>query len=175
MTERIFESEALTRGWDSITNDGVKTWWFDTDEKYPRIYALDKGDVPIYWDDEHHSEEVIKSCTHQDTCCLILGHGKTKVLVVVHASLPNILMHGRETKEIPWADYTAEGFMACKKHITPYKLDAVAINPSVQTLQQYGVLKSVIEKFIKDAKLIEGGNDASTNGENGEGQDGSAE
>ena len=166
-TERIFENEALTRGWENITNDG-KTWWFDLDH-YPKIYALDKGEVPIFWDDETHTEEVIKSCTYDSVCCLILSSGKTKVLVVVHANLPYVVMHGRTSMEIPWAEYATDGFMAIKKHITPYKLDAVVINPTVQTLEKYGVLKAIIQKFIKDAKLIEGGTDvADPNGE-GEG------
>ncbi|SHL37086.1 hypothetical protein SAMN02745216_05086 [Desulfatibacillum alkenivorans DSM 16219] len=175
MTERIFQSEALTNGWANITNDGVKTYWFDTDQVFPKIYSLDKAGIPAYWDDVPYSEEIIKECTHDDVCCLILSSGKTKVLVVVHASLPHVAMHGRATKEIPWAEYTTEGFWSIKKHIGPYQLDAAVINPTMETLEKLGVLKSIIQKFVKDAKLIEGGADESPADADGTDQDGAEE
>ncbi|MFH1886993.1 MAG: hypothetical protein ABIM40_09870 [Pseudomonadota bacterium] len=176
-TEQIYESEALTKGWDHITEDG-KTWCFHTHDVFAKIYRIDKNNVkcvPIFWDDEIITADELKECTYDDVCTLILSSGKTKVLVVVHGNLPHVALHGRVTKEIPWPEYAAEGFMTIKKLITPYRLDAVVINPTVQTLERYGVLKSIIEKFIKDAKLIEGGADESTDGENGENQDGAEE
>lgn len=163
MKERIFKSTSLREGWEEIST--VVPWWFDTEgegNEYVKQDTLGGGGVPIVWDDSTWTIEDIKACTGNNVCSAILAKNKKKILILVHRDLPNIIIHGNATKEVPWDAYTKEGLWSIKKHFPEYDLQTVIVNPKVKTLEKFGVLKSIIKKTIETMDLLKGEGNGST-------------
>ena len=150
--ELIYQSEALTEGWEKIGSD--RPWWFDTSVAYQKRYSLDGRGTPIVWDDEDidFSVEDTRQCTGGDTCTIILAQNKKRALVMVNRELDAVMVLGGVEKEITWEDYTQKGLWAVKQHIPGYVLEAVIINPKIKTLEKFKVVKSIIKKVIEAAQ-----------------------
>ena len=160
--ERIYQSEALSEGWEKIGSD--RPYWFDTSVAYQKRYTLDGRGIPIVWDDEdiEFPVEDTRQCTGDDICTIILAQNKKKALVMVNRQLDAARVLGGVEKEITWEDYTKKGLWAVKKHIPGYELEAVIINPKIKTLEKFKVVKSIIKKVIETRNFIQGGNHESS-------------
>ena len=165
-TERIYQSEALSEGWEKIGND--RPYWFDTSVTYQKRYSLDGRGIPIVWDDEdiEFPVEDTRQCTGDDTCTIILAQNKKRALVMVNRQLDAVRVLGGVEKEVTWEDYTKKGLWAVKQHIAGYALEAVIINPKIKTLERFKVVKSIIKKVIETRSFIQGGKHEPANEEN---------
>ena len=164
--ERIYQSEALSEGWEKIGND--RPYWFDTSVTYQKRYSLDGRGIPIVWDDEdiEFPVEDTRQCTGDDTCTIILAQNKKRALVMVNRQLDAVRVLGGVEKEVTWEDYTKKGLWAVKQHIAGYALEAVIINPKIKTLERFKVVKSIIKKVIETRSFIQGGKHEPANEEN---------
>jgi hypothetical protein len=154
--ERIFKSPALVEGWDNIGKESRKVWWFTTTESYGKRYSLDKDGCPIWWDDQPFPVSAVRESTGDDTCTIILKLNKAKLLVLINKDMPRVLIQGKIKKEIGWDDYTINGLMAVKRHCQKHSMEAVIINPRIKTLEEFGVLKSIIKKVIAARDVLKG-------------------
>jgi hypothetical protein len=153
--EEVYQSPALTQGWEGLKERNL--YWFDTENDYPRKHHLDRKNAPIGWDEAPYSVEEAWECIGDDTCTAILASGKEKVLVVVKQDLPAVLIQGKDQKEVKWEDYAREGVMAIKGLYPNYSLEAVVINPKIKTLEDLGVLKSIIKRVTEGKDWLKGG------------------
>jgi hypothetical protein len=155
--EKIYQSEALTQGWDNLKDEGL--WMFDTINDYAKKYHIDKKNTPIGWDEPPYTADDVKECIEDDACTAILANKKEKVLVIVKADLPYILAEGKDQVRVEWETYAKDGLMAIKKLFKGYALEAVVINPKVKTLEDLGVLKAIIHRVMAGKDLTKGADD----------------
>jgi len=154
--EMIFQRHVLTKAWDEI--EEKDPCFFDTVNTYPKKYHIDgMKDGPIGWEDDPCTVEDVKEMIEDETCSAILSNKKDKLLVVVQKTLPAVLVQGKTKQKIPWEDYAKYGVWAIKRNYPDYKLDAVVINPKIKTLEELGVLKSMIKQVLAEKDLVEGG------------------
>jgi hypothetical protein len=156
--EKIYQSEALTQGWDNLKDEGL--WMFDTINDYAKKYHLDKKNTPIGWDEPPYTADDVKECIEDDACTAILANKKEKVLVIVKADLPYIVAEGKAPVRVGWETYAKDGLMAIKKLFKGYALEAVVINPKVKTLENLGVLQAIIHRVMAGKDLTKGADDA---------------
>ena len=155
--EKVYQSPALTEGWENLQNGDL--YWFDTFNDYAKKHHLDKKTAPIGWDEEAYTVEEAKECVEDDACSAILATKKDKVLVIVKADLPYILVEGKKETRIAWETYAKDGVMAIKRLYKGYSLEAVVINPKVKTLEGLGVLKAVLQRIMAGKDLMKGATD----------------
>ena len=162
--ERMFTGMALQKGWGKVTGDRAKVWWFCTTEKFAKRYSLDGQGVPVAWDDEQFSVEEIKEGTGDDVCVAILNNDhEERLMLLVLADMPAILIQGRNCHPVTWEDYSMEGLYAIKKILPNTKLEAVIINPKIQTLEAFGVVRPIIEGIVEGTDFFnEGATDEPT-------------
>ena len=154
--EMIFQRPVLTKAWDAI--EEKYPCFFDTVNHYAKSGHIDgMKDGPIGWEDASCTVEDVKEMIGNDTCAAILTKQKDKLLVIVQKDLPAILVQGKPKKKISWEDYAKSGVWAIKRHYPDYRLDAVVINPKTKTLEELGVLKSMISQVLAGKDLVEGG------------------
>jgi hypothetical protein len=156
--EKVYQSPALTLGWENLREGEL--YLFDTVNDYAKKYHLDKKNAPIGWDEDPYTVEEAKECFGDDACTAILGNKKEKVLVIVKADLPNVLVQGKGEIQIGWESYAKDGMMAIKRFLKGYALEAVVINPKVKTLEDLGVLKTIIQRVMAGKDLVKGAGDA---------------
>jgi len=132
---------------------------FDTVNDYAKKYHLDKKNAPIGWDEDPYTVDEAKECFGDDACTAILGNKKEKVLAVVKADLPYILVEGKVQVRVGWEAYAKDGVMAIKRLFKGYALEAVVINPKVKTLEGLGVLKAIIQRVMAGKDLMKGATD----------------
>jgi hypothetical protein len=156
--EMIFQRPALTQAWANLKEGDL--YVFDVVSDYPKKYHLDKSkDGPIGQDDPPVVYEVedILYCIGNDTVTAILGKGKDKVLVVLSKDLPYLLIQGKDQIKVPLEKHGKEGVYGIKKLFPDYQLEAVVVNPKIKTLEELGVLKSMVKQALADKDLVEGG------------------
>jgi len=154
--EMIFQRPALTQAWANLKEGEL--YFFDTVTDYGKKYHLDKTkDGPIGIDTDPYEVEDIFDCIGDDTVTAILGKGKDKVLTVLSKELPYLLIQGKNQIKIPLEDHGKEGVYGIKRLFPDYQLDAVVINPKIKTLEELGVLKSMIKQVLAEKDLVEGG------------------
>jgi hypothetical protein len=156
--EKVYQSPALTKGWENLLKDG-ELYMFDTVNDYAKKYHLDKKTAPIGWDEPPYTVDDIKECCGDDACTAILATKKDKVLVIVKADLPYVLVEGKKETRIEWESYAKDGLMAIKRLFEDYALEAVIINPKVKTLEGLGVLKATIQRIMAGKDLMKGATD----------------
>jgi hypothetical protein len=156
--EKVYQSPALTTGWENLQDGDF--YLFDTVNDYAKKYHLDKRNGPIGSDEELYTVEEAKECFGDDACTAILGNKKEKVLVIVKADLPYVLVQGKGETRIGWESYAKDGVMAIKRLFKGYALEAVVINPRVKTLEDLGVLKAIIQRVMAGKDLMKGADDA---------------
>jgi hypothetical protein len=155
--EKVYQGPALTQGWDSLKDGDL--YWFDTVNDYAKKHHLDKKTAPIGWDEEAYTVDDAKDCCGDDGCTAILANKKEKVLVIVKADLPYVLIEGKTGIRIGWEAYAKDGVMAIKRLLKGYSLEAVVINPKVKTLEALGVLKAIIQRIMAGKDLMKGATD----------------
>jgi hypothetical protein len=155
--EKVYQSPALTKGWEDLKVDGL--WMLDTINTYAKKYHIDKKNTPIGWDEPPYTVDDMKECIEDDACTIIFAGKKEKVLVIVKADLPYVLVEGKEETRISWETYAKDGLMAVKRQLKGYALEVVIINPKVKTLEAMGVLKAIIHRVMAGKDLMKGGTD----------------
>ncbi len=156
--EKVYQSPALTQEWENLKDNNL--YWFDMVNDYPRKHHLDRKNAPIGWDEAPYSVEEAWQCIGDDACTAILGNKKEKVLVIVKADLPCVVVQGKGETRIGWESYAKDGMMAIKRLFKGYALEAVVINPKVKTLEDLGVLKTIIQRVMAGKDLVKGAGDA---------------
>lgn len=170
--EMIFQRPALTEGWANLKEGDL--FYFDTvSGNYPKKQHLDNSkDGPIGSDSDPYEVEDVLYCIGDDTIAAILGKGKDKLLVVLTKALPFLLIQGKDQKKIPLEQHGKEGVYGIKKLFPDYQLEAVVINPKIQTLEKLGVLKSIINQAVKAQDFLKGEENGSAGKKNRKNQAG---
>ena len=156
--EKVYTGMALQTGWQKITADRGRVWWFYTTEKFAKRWSLDGQGVPICWDDEEYTVQEVRQGTGDDVCTAILNNDhEEKLMLLISTDMPAVLIQGKDCHEVSWADYTKEGLYAVKKAFPHTRLEAVIINPKIATLQSFGVVKHIIQGIVEETDFFKEG------------------
>ena len=112
----------------------------------------------LCWDDEQFTVQEIKEGTAEDTCVAVLNNDhEERLMLLVNAEMPALLVQGKDCHEVSWADYTKEGLYAVKKTFPHTRLEAVIINPKIMTLKSFGVVKHIIKGIVEETDFFKEG------------------
>jgi hypothetical protein len=154
--EIVFTGMALQKGWEKV----------NTAERFSKRWSLDGQGVPITWDETEYRPEEIREGTGNDVCAAILNNDhQEKLLLVVQSDMPTLLILGKRSRTINWEDYAKEGLYTVKKLLPRSRLEAVVINPTVKTLERFGVVKPIIEGVVEETVFFKGGDSGESSSE----------
>jgi hypothetical protein len=154
--ESLFTGMALQKGWERVNAE--RAWWFYTAERFSKRWSLDGQGVPITWDETEYGAEQIREGTGNDVCAAILNNDhEEKLLLVVQAEMPTLLILGKRSRTIGWEAYAKEGLYTVKKLLPRSRLEAVVINPNLKTLERLGVIKPIFVGVVEETVFFKGG------------------
>ena len=78
-------------------------------------------------------------------------------MLLVLSDMPAVLVQGRNCHPVTWEDYSMEGLYAIKKILPNTRLEAVIINPKIQTLEAFGVVRPIIEGIVEGTDFFNEG------------------